>query len=341
MTLIRFVMPLALAVHIGIAAHAAGAEDKAIEVIVAARSAIGGSKLEGVKSISATGEYRRLMGEREINGETTIEIIVPDKIKRTEEMGIAGGPTMSRTVVLDGSDYWEDTTNRGGNFMRFGGPGRPGGPGGQGPSEADRERFRQMAQRRLQGELQRYLFVWLARTDAQMTYGGEAEAEDGKADVIDVKTGSGTPMRVFFDQETHLPLMLTYEGPQPRMMVRRSGGAPGAHGRAAAGPRRDAPADGGAAEDGHVRGAFLRLQGRERRDAASPDVPERRRQADRGMDGEPVQGEPEPQARIVRQEEQALTSHARRHPVRCPAPVRCSRHLRSPRKRRPRRRNCV
>ena len=125
MTLIRLVMPLALAVHIGIAAHAAGAEDKAIEVIVAARSAIGGSKLEGVKSISATGEYRRLMGEREISGETTIEIIVPDKIKRTEEMGIAGGPTMSRTVVLDGSDYWEDTTNRGGNFMRFGGPGTP------------------------------------------------------------------------------------------------------------------------------------------------------------------------------------------------------------------------
>ncbi len=236
MTLIRLVMPLALAVHIGIAAHAAGAEDKAIEVIVAARSAIGGSKLEGVKSISATGEYRRLMGEREISGETTIEIIVPDKIKRTEEMGIAGGPTMSRTVVLDGSDYWEDTTNRGGNFMRFGGPGTPGGPGGQGPSEADRERFRQMAQRRLQGELQRYLFVWLARTDAEMTYGGEAEAEDGKADVIDVRTGSGTPMRVFFDQETHLPLMLTYEGPQPRMMVRRSGGAPGG----TAGPPPDA-----------------------------------------------------------------------------------------------------
>ena len=102
--------------------------------------------------------------------------------------------------------------------MRFGGPGGPGGPGGQGPSEADRERFRQMAQRRLQGELQRYLLVWLMRTDAQMTYGGEAEAEDGKADVIEVKTEGGTPMRVFFDQKTHLPLMLTYEGPQPRMM---------------------------------------------------------------------------------------------------------------------------
>ena len=235
MTPNRRVMALGLAVLMGIAAHAAGAEDKAIEVIVAARSAMGGSKLDAVKAISATGEYRRLIGEREINGEATIEIIVPDKIKRTEEMGIPGGPTMSRTVVLDGTEYWEDTTNRGGNFMRFGGSGGPGGPSGQGPSEADRERFRQMAQRRLRGELHRYLLVWLARTDAQMTYGGEAEAEDGKADVIDVKSEVGTPVRVFFDQTTHLPLMLTYEGAQPRMMMRRAGGAPGGN----AGPPPD------------------------------------------------------------------------------------------------------
>ena len=116
-------------------------------------------------------------------------------------MGIQGGPTFSRTVALDGADYWEDTTNRGGGFMRFGGPGGPGGPGGgQGPSEADRERFRQMAQRRLQGELQRYLLVWLMRTDAPITYVGEAEAEDGKADVVEVKPEGGTPLRVFFDQ---------------------------------------------------------------------------------------------------------------------------------------------
>ena len=230
-----YVMALAFALAMAIAANASAAEDKAIEVMVAARSAMGGSKLDAVKSISATGEYRRLMGDREINGEATIEIIVPDKIKRTEEMGIPGGPTMSRTVVLDGTEYWEDTTNRGGNFMRFGGPGGPGGPGSQGPSEADRERFRQMARRRLQGELQRYLLVWLARTDAQMTYGGEAEAEDGKADVIDVKSDGGAAIRIFFDQETHLPLMLTYEGPQPRMMLRRAGGAPGGN----AGPPPD------------------------------------------------------------------------------------------------------
>jgi hypothetical protein len=231
MTAIRYVVALALAAPLATAvdARAAGAEDKSIEVVVAARAAMGGEQLEAVKSISATGEYRRLMSEREINGEATVEIIAPDKIKRTEEMGIAGGPTFSRTVALNGTDYWEDSTNRGGGFMRFGGPGGPGAPGGQGPTEADRERFRQMAQRRLQGELQRYLLVWLMRSDAPMTYAGEAEAEDGKADVIEVKPEGGTAMRIFFDQKTHLPLMLTYQGPQPRMMIRqvRPDGAPG------------------------------------------------------------------------------------------------------------------
>ena len=226
---IRYVIAVALSAPIAVFANAGAAatEDRAIEVIVAARTAMGGEKLEAVKTISATGEYRRLMGEREINGEATVEIIAPDKIKRTEEMGIQGGPTFSRTVALDGSDYWEDSTNRGGGgFMRFGGPGGPAGPGGQGPSEAERERFRQMAQRRLKGELQRYLLVWLMRTDAPMLYAGEAEAEDGKADVLDVKSEGGTPMRIFFDQKTHLPLMLTYQGALPRMMIRQGG--PGA-----------------------------------------------------------------------------------------------------------------
>ena len=225
----RFVMALtlALAAPVAVVVHtgAATTEDKAIEVIVAARAALGGPTLEGVKAISATGEYRRMMGEREIDGEATVEILAPDKIRRTEEMGISGGPTFTRTVALNGAEYWEDSTNRGGGFMRFG-SGGPGQPGAQGPSDADRERFRQMAERRLRSELQRYLVAWLMRTDAPMTYVGEAEAEDGKADVVEVQPEGLTPMRVFFDERTHLPLMLTYEAPEMRMMFRQRGGPP-------------------------------------------------------------------------------------------------------------------
>ena len=215
---------LAMVAHV--TAHAA--DDRAGQLLAAMRQALGGDKVESVKTLSATGEFRRIMGEREMNGDLTIELIAPDKFKRTEDMGIPGGPQFSRTTVLNGTDFWEDSTNRGGgNFMRFGGPGGqggPGGPGGQGPSEEDRQRFRQMQQRRLTGELQRDLLLLLGRTTAPATYVGEAEASDGKADVVEVKPDGAAPMRLFLDQSTHMPLMLTYTGVMPRMVVRQAGG---------------------------------------------------------------------------------------------------------------------
>jgi hypothetical protein len=220
-------LPLALTLQAG---AAAAADEKADELLAALRQALGGNKVEGVKTLSATGEFRRMMGDREMNGDLTIEVIAPDKFKRTEDMGIPGGPTFSRVVALNGTDFWEDSTNRGGGpgMMRFGGPGGPGGPGGsgQGPTDEDRQRWRQAQQRRVAGELQRNLLLWLGRTTAPATYVGEAEAEDGKADVIEVKPEGAAAMRLFLDQQTHMPLMLTYTGVMPRMVVRQAGGPP-------------------------------------------------------------------------------------------------------------------
>jgi hypothetical protein len=219
----------------------ARADDKAAEVLAAARAALGGQKVENVRTLSAKGDFRRMIGQREMNGEMSVELMAPDRLKRTEDMGIPGGPNFSRTVALNGGEFWEDATNRGGGVMRFGGPAGPGAPGGQGPTEADRERFRQMQQRRLEGDLRRYLLAWLARTETPATYVGEAEADDGRADVIEVKPEDGAAMRLFLDQRTHLPLMLTYEGVLPRFNMRRgapsAGGGPGAQ----AAPGSDAP----------------------------------------------------------------------------------------------------
>jgi hypothetical protein len=219
-----FTSALALTALVALPARA---DDKGTEVLAAARTALGGQKVENVRTLSANGDFRRMMGQREMNGELSIELMAPDRLKRTEDMGIPGGPAFSRTVALNGGEYWEDATNRGGGVMRFGGPGAP---GGQGPSEADRERFRQMQQRRLEGDLRRYLLSWLARTETPATYVGEAEADDGRADVIEVKPEGGAAMRLFLDQRTHLPLMLTYEGVLPRFNMRR--GAPRAGGGA-------------------------------------------------------------------------------------------------------------
>ncbi len=55
--------------------------------------------------------------------------------------------------------------------------------------------------------------------NARYTYAGEAESPDGKAYVIDVKNDDGFAARLFIDEKTHLPLMVTYQGPQPQVVT--------------------------------------------------------------------------------------------------------------------------
>ena len=54
-----------------------------------------------------------------------------------------------------------------------------------------------------------------------------AEAPDGKADVIELKNDLGVALRLFVDQDTHMPLMMQYQEVRPRMMVAGPGGRDG------------------------------------------------------------------------------------------------------------------
>lgn len=227
-----------------LAAPPARADDRATELLEQARAALGGESLAKVRALTATGEIRRVFGEGEISGDVTVDLAAPDRIRRTEEMSIPGGPSMTRTVALDQGEFWEDTTNRGGGgFLRMApgaGPGGPGGPGGREITEEDRQRLRDMQKRRLQGELQRYLLVWLLRTDAPARYVGRAEAEDGSAEVIEIQTDGPGPIRLFLDAQTSQPLMLSYEGFRPRFRMMRPGLRQGSGGQSGGG----APSEG-------------------------------------------------------------------------------------------------
>ena len=216
----------------------AAPDPKAQDVIKQARAALGGeAALAKVQSLTVTGSSRRTFGERESTADVTLDVLFPDKYKRTEDVGIQGGPSFTRVSAVNGGEVWDDSTNRGGGGFRFGGPGGPGGaggPGGQGQgqgqgrqiTEEDRQRFRQMQERRMKGEFARYALIWLLKTDAAVTYGGVAEAPDGKADVLDVKPADAPEMKLFVDQSSHKPLMLTYEGLMPRVAFNRNGQRP-------------------------------------------------------------------------------------------------------------------
>jgi hypothetical protein len=219
--------PLAVGAHL--AAGSPQLDPKVSDILAAAREALGGDDtLSKVQTLSVAGTTRRIMGEREIAGEVTIDFDLPDKMKRTDSFGIPGGPTMERVSVVNGDDVWDDSTNRGGgNFMMRmgGGPGGPGAPGRE-PTEEDRQRMREMQARRMKSELARHTLALLLRTAAPVTYVGVAEAEDARADVLEVTPEGGPSVKIFIDQGSRLPLMISYEGVLPRMRVARGGQRP-------------------------------------------------------------------------------------------------------------------
>jgi hypothetical protein len=72
-------------------------------------------------------------------------------------------------------------------------------------------------------ELTRYLLALIVTPPSSMTldykYLGPSEVEDLTADVLEVTGPDKFSVRIFFDQKSHVPLLLSYRGPKPRIMT--------------------------------------------------------------------------------------------------------------------------
>jgi len=210
------------------------AQDRVAGILAATKKAMGGEdKVAALKGFTAEGPFRRMMGQRDMEGVVTLTIERPDKMHRVEDMqmgGMVGGPTIERTSVLAGNTSWEDSQNRGGmgGGMRIqiatGGPGGPGGPGGGAltPEQMDEARTR-----RMKVEFSRLMAAMLADAGTPWVDAGIAESPDGKADILETKEGTGRTLRLFIDQGTKLPLMVQYQDPKPRIMMAGPGGPGG------------------------------------------------------------------------------------------------------------------
>jgi outer membrane lipoprotein-sorting protein len=255
-------------------AHPVAAQDaqKGAALLAEARKAIGGDdKLKAVKTLESKGTFKRTAGNNTQEGDVEVLIELPNKYRRNELSGFAGGPTQERVEVLNGEDVL-DINAAGGGFGGFGrggrrgdggdfGGGRAGQGGGQGvPPQIDPERLKELQKRQRQTELARLSLMWLLTTTAPVTWVGTAESPDGNADVLEVKPDDATPAtRVFLDQATHMPLMMTTTGGGGRGggggSGRRGGGPDGAP---ASGAPQAAPGDAappqGAAGDAARRG---------------------------------------------------------------------------------------
>jgi hypothetical protein len=193
------------------------AKTKAAELIAQARAALGGEKkLKSVQSITISGSFRRLLGDRETSGEVEYEILLPDKIKRSETMNPMPNVEITRIDVLNGEQVWSDSQSGGMGGMvmiRRGGSDNP----------QIQEQMQKAMENSIRADFARTLISLLLTSQSsfpvEFSYVGEAEAPDGKADAIDVTGPNKFATRLFLDQKTHRPLMLSYRGRQPRLVM--------------------------------------------------------------------------------------------------------------------------
>jgi hypothetical protein len=188
-----------------------------------AREALGGKKLAELKALTLEGPFVREMGNRQVQGTVSLTLQLPDHMYRSEDTELMGGMSLERTSVLNGATAWEDIQNRGG----LGGGAQimiRNGPPGQ---ELNPQQVEEARLRRLRTEFNRYLLAFAGGGALTPTYVAVAEAPEGKADVLELKNDAGQAVRLFIDQQTHIPLMLQYQEVRPRFNMMGGPGGPG------------------------------------------------------------------------------------------------------------------
>ena len=199
---------------------------RAQEILKQARQAIGGDEqLQKIQGLQINGQYRRVFGDRQMGGDREISISLPNKYLVEDAMNAGGLSTaMINFRGLNGDKAFSGNSGGGGGMVF-----RIGGPGGQ---QTSPEQMEEMQRRIYTAEFSRYLLAIILTPPPSLAveykYAGESDVEDAQADVIDVSGPNKFAVRVFFDNKSHMPLLLSYRGPKPRIvtMQRPAGSAP-------------------------------------------------------------------------------------------------------------------
>jgi hypothetical protein len=204
---------------------------EAAVVLNAAREALGGEKrISSIKTIVASGATRQLQGDNLVPILFEINIELPDKYVRTDEIPARESGPSSRGFNGDALIQVGDMP--GGPGPRRGGPPAASAPApaARGGATADKPGAPEAGDRgrgaggappspttALKQDFTRLTLGMFATSFSSypLSFGhaGQAEAPEGKADIIDVKGGGNFSARFFIDSKTHLPLMLSWTTP--------------------------------------------------------------------------------------------------------------------------------
>lgn len=211
MSVITFVLALVLG------------DARATELIAQARVAIGGDKaIAKVQGLSAAGTLQRLIGDRTVDGQFTFDLQLPDKILRTDTIS----PMGDQTALVTGQGLNGDTLLRSTRILNA----PPGAMIRTPPPPAPGSDAEAQALRNARAEFARMTIALLLSSPAsfplEFRSAGQAESPDGMADVVDVTGPNSFAARLFLDATSHRPLMLTYRGIAPRVVVQTQRGGP-------------------------------------------------------------------------------------------------------------------
>ena len=223
---------LAIAVLAGWPAMAGAQDAKAAEILAATRKAVGDKKLDAMKTLSVNAKMLRNMST--FQSETAVEMLLemPDKYVRSDTFSLGGGMSAPMTSGFNGDKAITPGNMRiapGGAMVMTMGTAPAGHTGpDEKPTPEQVERVNKSSLRNYRQEISRLMLGWFGAAhpalNATYTYVGEAESPDGKAYVIDVKDADDFAARLFIDQNSKLPLMVTFQGRAPRVMT---AGGPG------------------------------------------------------------------------------------------------------------------
>lgn len=227
----RMAVGVGVAVVAGVGLAFAQAGDPA-KVLADAREALGGKKLEALTTLSATGRTLRTgPGGNTVDNEFELSLALPDKYLLRSVVMAMGNMSVYRNSGFNGAAVINEIDTppnlSGGTMMvRFAGPGGTSmDPAKMTPEQkAEADRAMLLTNRKELTRLALGMFAGpIPSYPLEFVYGGQAESPDGKADVIDVKGEGGFAVRLFVDQQTHLPLMLSWMDKEPLVMQMQSG----------------------------------------------------------------------------------------------------------------------
>jgi len=198
-------------------------------ILAATRQALGGEqKLEAIKTFTVTGRTRKISGENLIPVEFEISVELPGKYVRKDEIPAQESAPSSNGFNGDGLVQIPPPDTGPGPAMPMPPAAAAGGraaPPPPTPEQLQQQRASARAARVLtiKQDFARLTLGMFAKSfDAYpltFSYFGEAEAPQGKADVLDVKGAGNFTARLLIYSDSHLPIMLSWQTPPTNVVM--------------------------------------------------------------------------------------------------------------------------